>query len=63
MTALAFVTDPCLGTIESPNGRVDFIAAVGITADELAEAKEHGNDTVVARLTETYGAPLTDITR
>lgn len=63
LTALAFVTDPCLGTIEAPNGRVDFIAAVGITADELAEAKEHGNDTVAARLTEAYGVPLTDLSR
>ncbi|MFG2001206.1 suppressor of fused domain protein [Spirillospora sp. NPDC048911] len=63
LTALAFVTDPLLGTIEAPNGRVDFITAVGVTADELAEAKENGNDSVVARLTETYGVPLTDVSR
>jgi hypothetical protein len=61
--ALAFVTDPQLGTIDAPNGRVAFVTAVGITRDELAEAKAIGNDAVLARITGEHGVPLTDVTR
>ncbi|GAA4876925.1 hypothetical protein GCM10023310_65930 [Paenibacillus vulneris] len=35
LTALAFVEDPELLAIHTPNGRVEFIQMVGITADEL----------------------------
>ncbi|MEI0740344.1 suppressor of fused domain protein [Paenibacillus sp. JTLBN-2024] len=35
LTALAFVHDPELPAIETPNGRVEFIQMVGITKDEL----------------------------
>lgn len=35
LTGLLFVVDPDLGSIESPNGRINFIQAVGITQDEL----------------------------
>lgn len=35
LTALAFVTDPQLAEIDTPNGRVQFLQMVGITADEL----------------------------
>ncbi|MCE0448336.1 suppressor of fused domain protein [Brevibacillus sp. AF8] len=35
LTALAFVTDPQLAEIDTPNGRVQFLQMVGITGDEL----------------------------
>jgi len=35
LTALAFVHDPELSEIETPNGRLEFIQMVGITGDEL----------------------------
>lgn len=36
LTALAFIKDPDLTSIETPNGTVEFIQVVGITEDELA---------------------------
>ncbi|MGG4442617.1 suppressor of fused domain protein [Brevibacillus fortis] len=35
LTALAFVKDPQLAEIDTPNGRVQFLQMVGITGDEL----------------------------
>ncbi len=35
LTALAFIQDPELPAIDTPNGRVEFIQMVGITRDEL----------------------------
>ncbi|QTD39789.1 suppressor of fused domain protein [Sporosarcina sp. Te-1] len=35
LTALAFVEDPELEAIDTPNGRVEFLQMVGITHDEL----------------------------
>ncbi|MEU5881048.1 suppressor of fused domain protein [Spirillospora sp. NPDC047279] len=63
LNALAFITDPHLGTIDTPNGRVEFITAVGVTREELAEAKATSNDAVLSRLTGSHGVPLTDVTR
>ncbi|MER6945921.1 suppressor of fused domain protein [Nonomuraea sp. NPDC000554] len=63
LNALAFITDPQLGAIDAPDGRVEFITAVGVTREELAEAKAIGNDAVLARLTGEHGVPITDITR
>jgi hypothetical protein len=36
LRGLLFVTDPELPTIETPNGRLEFVQAVGVTIDELA---------------------------
>ncbi|WP_329236090.1 suppressor of fused domain protein [Actinoallomurus sp. NBC_01490] len=63
LNALAFVTDPHLGVINAPDGEVEFITAVGVTREELAEAKATSNDAVLARLTGVNGVPLTDVTR
>lgn len=35
LTALAFVQEPVLNAIDTPNGRMEFIQMVGITKDEL----------------------------
>ncbi|MGW4965996.1 suppressor of fused domain protein [Nonomuraea sp. NPDC004186] len=63
LNALVFVTDPHLGVIDAPDGQVAFITAVGVTREELAEAKATSNDAVLARLTGANGVPLTDVTR
>ncbi|MEU6717936.1 suppressor of fused domain protein [Nonomuraea sp. NPDC046802] len=63
LNALAFITDPQLGTINTPNGTVEFITAVGVTREELAEAKATSNNAVLARLTGDNGLPITDVTR
>lgn len=63
LTALAFVTDPQLGTIDTPHGLVQFLAVVGITDDELARMKATSTHEVLAAL--AAGSPLlvTDIDR
>ncbi|MGW1676089.1 suppressor of fused domain protein [Saccharopolyspora sp. NPDC002376] len=63
ITALAFITDPQLGAIDTTNGRVEFVTAVGVTRDELVEAKETSNDLVLARFNDEHGVPITDVTR
>lgn len=39
LTAVAFTSDPELGAIATPHGRLDFLQAVEITADELDSMK------------------------
>ncbi|MNI16808.1 Suppressor of fused protein (SUFU) [compost metagenome] len=39
LTALAFLPDPELDTLHTPNGRVEFLQMVGITEDELEAMK------------------------
>ncbi|MEO4053242.1 suppressor of fused domain protein [Solibacillus sp. CAU 1738] len=39
LTALAFISDPELDTLHTPNGRVEFLQMVGITEDELEAMK------------------------
>ncbi|MEO3875262.1 suppressor of fused domain protein [Nonomuraea sp. B12E4] len=63
LNALAFVTDPELGAIDTPNGRVEFVTAVGVTREELAEAKATSNDLVLGRIAGVDGIPITDVTR
>ena len=36
ITGVAFVTDPQLGLIHTPHGRVQFLQMVGVTGSELA---------------------------
>ncbi|HUO05569.1 MAG TPA: suppressor of fused domain protein [Candidatus Binataceae bacterium] len=42
LTATLFRTDPVLGQIDTPNGRVKFLSAIGITQDEHDFVAEHG---------------------
>lgn len=39
LTALAFIPDSELGTLQTPNGRVEFLQMAGITEDELEAMK------------------------
>ncbi|MEO3944858.1 suppressor of fused domain protein [Gorillibacterium sp. CAU 1737] len=53
LTALAFVEDPELPAIDTPNGRVVFLQMVGITGDEL-EAMKTWNTRGMLRICEGY---------
>jgi hypothetical protein len=63
LTALAFAPDPQLPPISTPNGSVDFLAVVGITAEELADMKSASTDAVLHRLREDDPLLRTDIGR
>jgi Suppressor of fused protein (SUFU) len=43
VTALIFVTDPELGTIQTPHGQVQFLQIVGITSKEYEDLKQNQN--------------------
>jgi hypothetical protein len=63
LTAVAFATDPELGTISTPHGTVQFLTVVGITADELARMKATSTAHVLADLTATSPLLITDTSR
>ncbi len=47
ITALAFVTDPELGTIDTPHGQVQFLQIVGLTTDEFKSLTVNKGDKTV----------------
>lgn len=49
-TAIAFVADPELGSIATPNGRLTFLQIVGVTSDDMAEMRTSTTETVMSRL-------------
>ncbi len=63
LTALAFTEDPQLSQISSPNGTVNFIAVVGITAAELAQMKTSTTEAVLADLRNRSPLLVTDVGR
>lgn len=63
LTALAFAPDPLLPTISTPNGSVEFLAVVGITAEELADMKSTSTADVLDRLREHDPLLRTDAAR
>lgn len=60
LTCIAFTDDPELGTIETPNGSVTFLAVVGITPDELAEMKASTTATVLGQIRASNPLLVTD---
>lgn len=50
LTAVAFTHDPELGTIETPNGRVDFLLVVGVTTPEVEQMKATSTAAVLDQL-------------
>lgn len=62
-TALAFTLDPALGTLQTVNGRFDFIQVIGITANELVEMKASSTESVLARIRATNSHLVTDSAR
>ncbi|MEO7261203.1 MAG: suppressor of fused domain protein [Jatrophihabitantaceae bacterium] len=63
LTALAFTADPQLPSISAPNGSVDFLTIVGITAHELAAMQATSTDAVLSALRARYPTLVTDISR
>jgi hypothetical protein len=62
-TALAFTLDPQLQTMDTPNGRLDFLQVVGITATELAEMQISSTDDVLGRFAMSDPLLVTDPAR
>ncbi|MBC9932983.1 suppressor of fused domain protein [Chitinophaga qingshengii] len=50
ITALAFVKDPELGTINTPHGEVNFLQMTGITTAEYEALKQHPSTDECAKL-------------
>jgi hypothetical protein len=63
LTAVAFAVDPQLGGIDTPNGRVEFLVVVGISADELARMKASSTAEVLEELANENPLLTTDPNR
>src|SRR5215469_6617677 len=63
LEALVFATDPQLGEISTPNGRVKFLSAIGITSDEHAFAAAQGPEKLLARLRSQNPLGIVDLGR
>lgn len=50
ITAIAFVEDPEMGTIKTPNGKVQFLQMVGITTKEYEQLKQNPKTTETKKL-------------
>ncbi|WP_299185012.1 suppressor of fused domain protein [uncultured Aquimarina sp.] len=67
ITAIAFVEDPEMGTIKTPNGNVQFLQMVGITTEEYEQLKQNpktGETKIVLdRLKKENPLLITDLKR
>jgi hypothetical protein len=63
LTVFAFSVDPELGTIDSPNGKVTFLQAVGVTAEEKARMLASSTDDVLRDLAAPNPLLVTDPAR
>ncbi len=63
LTVFAFTVDPQLGTIDTPNGRVVFYQAVGVTAEEKARMQESSTRHVLDQLAGSNPLLITDPAR
>ncbi len=64
LTGLVFAADPLVPEISTPFGGVDLIAVVGVTADELAAAREAADASdVIASLRAVDSLLVTDPAR
>ncbi|USB32980.1 suppressor of fused domain protein [Paenibacillus sp. YPG26] len=65
LTALAFIDDPDLPEITTPNGKVSFLQMVGITRDELEAMQAWNTIGVLREASESGRLPLyvTDLSR
>src|SRR5262249_35686993 len=61
--AIAFVEDPQLGEIDTPNGRVRFLQVVGITPDELEACADWQPQQVLDLLRQRDPLLVPDLTR
>lgn len=63
IVALTVVVDPQLGTIDTPNGAVQFRQLVGVTANELDFLRSGSVDLVLAHLADGNPLLVTDVRR
>ena len=63
LTALAFQIDPELGEMDTPNGHMVFLQAVGITADELEAVMCWNTGKFLAELEKTCPMGIVDLSR
>ncbi|MEF2965603.1 suppressor of fused domain protein [Paenibacillus sp. M1] len=63
LTALAFMEDPELPAIHTPNGRVEFLQMVGITEDELEAMKTWNTLGLLEACQEALPGYITDLSR
>ena len=63
LEALIFTEDRQLGTIVTPNGRLKFLTAIGITADEHQFAADQGPEKLLARLLPQNPLGVSDLQR
>ena len=63
LVALAFVLDPQLGVVDTPNGALAFLQLVGVSADELAEMQQSSTADVLERLQKDTPLLVTDVER
>lgn len=63
LQALALTRDSALPTIETPNGRVEFLQVVGITHEELEQMQATSTDEVLDQLLLSNPQLLTDPSR
>lgn len=63
LSALAFITDPLLPGIDTPNGRVEFLQLVGITNDELSAMQVWNTLGVLMEMSEHIPLYITDLHR
>ncbi|WP_130873640.1 suppressor of fused domain protein [[Pseudopropionibacterium] massiliense] len=62
-TALGFIEDPDLGSIETPNGSVQFVQLVGLTAEDLDDVNNWDAEKFFALLTDSHPKGVTDLRR
>ncbi|WP_435920864.1 suppressor of fused domain protein [Paenibacillus sp. DYY-L-2] len=63
LTALAFIEDPELPAVHTPNGRVEFLQMVGISEDELEAMKTWSTLGVLEASKEALPGFITDLSR
>ncbi len=63
LQALAFVSDPELPAIDTPNGRVEFIQIVGLTLDEMEAGKQWRTHGLLETLASHMPLWITDLSR
>ncbi len=63
LSAIVFVEDPELGTIDTPNGKVQFLQMVGITRDELDAIREWDSESFSTLLAARDPLCITDLRR
>jgi suppressor of fused-like protein len=63
LEATVFRIDPVLGRIDTPNGKVEFLTAIGITEDEHGLVQEQGTGKLLPLLLQGNPLAVTDLKR